>query len=99
MIESPFRSMSQNLVQATDRSADKGRVYTLHINLEFLAGPGIKARMARPTRIDFPGAWYHVFNRGIEKRFIFRSTRCYERFLELLATLPGRFGVRLTATR
>jgi putative transposase len=51
--------------------------------------------MARPTRIDFPGAWYHVFNRGIEKRFIFRSTRCYERFLELLATLPGRFGVRL----
>jgi putative transposase len=51
--------------------------------------------MARPTRIDFPGAWYHVFNRGIEKRLIFRSTRCYERFLELLAILPGRFGVRL----
>ncbi len=51
--------------------------------------------MARPTRIDFPGAWYHVFNRGIEKRLIFRSTRCYERFLELLAMLPGRFGVRL----
>jgi hypothetical protein len=29
--------------------------------------------MARPTRIDFPGAWYHVLNRGIEKRLIFRS--------------------------
>jgi len=29
--------------------------------------------MARPTRIDFPGAWYHVINRGIEKRLIFRS--------------------------
>jgi len=51
--------------------------------------------MARPTRIDFPGAWYHVLNRGIEKRSIFRSRRCYERFLELLSTLPGRFGVRL----
>jgi hypothetical protein len=28
--------------------------------------------MARQTRIDFPGAWYHVLNRGIEKRLIFR---------------------------
>jgi putative transposase len=51
--------------------------------------------MARPTRIDFPGGWYHVLNRGIEKRVIFRSTRCYERFLELLSCLPGRFGVKL----
>jgi putative transposase len=51
--------------------------------------------MARPTRIDFPGAWYHVFNRGIEKRSIFRSQRCYERFLELLSSLPARFGVKL----
>jgi putative transposase len=51
--------------------------------------------MARPTRIDFPGAWYHVLNRGIEKRVIFRSRRCYERFLELLSCLPARFGVKL----
>jgi putative transposase len=51
--------------------------------------------MARPTRIDFSGAWYHVLNRGIEKRTIFRSRRCYERFLELLSALPGRFGVKL----
>jgi hypothetical protein len=34
--------------------------------------------MARPTRIDCPGAWYHVLNRSIEKRSIFRSQRCYE---------------------
>jgi putative transposase len=51
--------------------------------------------MARPTRIDFPGAWYHVLNRGIEKRVIFRSKVCYERFLKLLSSLPGRFGVKL----
>jgi putative transposase len=51
--------------------------------------------MARPTRIDFPGAWYHVLNRGIEKRSIFRSQHCYERFLELLSALPGRFGVKV----
>jgi hypothetical protein len=29
--------------------------------------------MARPARIDFPGAWYHVLNRGVEKRLNFRS--------------------------
>ena len=52
-------------------------------------------RMARPTRIDFPGAWYHVVNRGIERRLIFRSGGCYERFLELVSTLPARFGVKL----
>ena len=26
---------------------------------------------------------------------IFRSTRCYEKFIELLSSLPERFGVRL----
>jgi REP element-mobilizing transposase RayT len=51
--------------------------------------------MARPTRVDLPGAWYHVLNRGIEKRAIFRSARCYERFIELLSRLPERFGVQL----
>src|SRR3981081_882817 len=51
--------------------------------------------MARPTRVDFPGAWYHVLNRGIEKRAIFRSRRCYEKFIELLSSMPKRFGVRL----
>jgi putative transposase len=51
--------------------------------------------MARATRVDFPGAWYHVLNRGIERRAIFRSTRCCEKFIELLSSLPERFGVRL----
>jgi REP element-mobilizing transposase RayT len=51
--------------------------------------------MARATRVDFPGAWYHVLNRGTESRAIFRSTRCCEKFIELLSSLPERFGVRL----
>src|SRR5260370_37615756 len=52
--------------------------------------------MARPTRVDFPGAWYHVLNRGIEKRAIFRSGRCYEKVIELLSSVPKRFGRLLT---
>ena len=51
--------------------------------------------MARATRVEFPGAWYHVLNRGTERRAIFRSTRCREKFIELLSSLPERFGVRL----
>jgi REP element-mobilizing transposase RayT len=51
--------------------------------------------MARATRVDFPGAWYHVLNRGTERRAIFRSKRCCEKFIELLSSLPERFGVRL----
>ncbi len=53
--------------------------------------------MARATRVDFQGAWYHVLNRGIERRTIFPTRRCNERFIELLSSLPERFGVQLHA--
>ena len=43
----------------------------------------------------FPGAWYHVLNRGAERRAIFRSKRCCEKFIQLLSSLPERFEVRL----
>jgi REP element-mobilizing transposase RayT len=51
--------------------------------------------MARPTRLDVEGGWYHVVNRGIEKRVIFRGVSGYEHFVELLAKLPQRFGLRV----
>ena len=51
--------------------------------------------MARPTRLDIEGGWYHVVNRGIEKRTIFRGTAGYERFLALLSKLPQRFGLKV----
>jgi putative transposase len=51
--------------------------------------------MARPTRLDLEGGWYHVLNRGIERRSIFKSSNCYSHFVELLSRLPKRFGVRI----
>jgi putative transposase len=51
--------------------------------------------MARPTRLDIAGGWYHVVNRGIERRVIFRGTAGYGHFIELLAKLPERFGLRV----
>ena len=38
--------------------------------------------MARPLRIAFPGAFYHVTARGNDRKAIFKSKRDRERFLE-----------------
>lgn len=40
--------------------------------------------MARPLRIEFPGAWYHVMNRGANRQNIFLDDSDRFRFLEIL---------------
>jgi putative transposase len=51
--------------------------------------------MARPTRIDVEGGWYHVVNRGIERRAIFKDERAYRHFVELVSKLPERFELKV----
>ena len=51
--------------------------------------------MARPTRLDNEGGWYHVVNRGIERRKIFRGVSSYEHFVGLVGKLPQRFGIKV----
>ncbi|MGH7902149.1 MAG: hypothetical protein ACRENZ_10470 [Thermodesulfobacteriota bacterium] len=41
--------------------------------------------MSRPRRIQFPGAIYHVMNRGIARRKKFIETADYEDFLKTIA--------------
>jgi putative transposase len=53
--------------------------------------------MARSLRIDVPQGWYHVLNRGVERRPIFPRTEANLHFLDLLGCLPSRFGVRIHA--
>jgi putative transposase len=53
--------------------------------------------MARPIRIDLPGGWYHVFNRGISRRPIFKTAEDYGRFLAVMGVMPSRFGIRFHA--
>lgn len=48
--------------------------------------------MARPLRIEFEGAVYHVTARGNEKRKVFFSRRDYEKFKEYLADGIEKFG-------
>ena len=53
--------------------------------------------MARPLRLEFEGAWYHVMNRGAGRRDIFADDDQRERFLDLLGELLERFGVETHA--
>jgi len=50
-------------------------------------------RMARPLRVEFAGAAYHVTARGNERRIIFRDDKDRQRFLETLGEACERFGL------
>jgi putative transposase len=47
--------------------------------------------MARPLRIVFPGAFYHVTSRGNEGRAVFKSRRDREKFAEYLESASERY--------
>ena len=48
--------------------------------------------MARPLRIEYPGAFYHVTSRGNERKPIFKSVRDREAFLGYLESATSRYG-------
>src|SRR6266496_1107768 len=54
-------------------------------------------RMARPVRIQFPGALYHVIVRGNERKAVLRSDRDRTDYLERLAHYAEKFEYRLLA--
>jgi REP element-mobilizing transposase RayT len=51
--------------------------------------------MARPLRIQYPGAVYHVTSRGNERKAIFKSRRDRERFIEYLQSATERYGAAI----
>jgi len=53
--------------------------------------------MARSLRIDVAHGWYHVLNRGVERRQIFPDEQANLHFLKLLGCLPSRFRIRIHA--
>ena len=53
--------------------------------------------MSRPLRIEYPGAYYHVMNRGRGRQRIYRSPRDYQRFINLLSETCAMWGVRVHA--
>ena len=49
--------------------------------------------MARPLRIQYPGAFYHITNRGNERKPIFKDDVDRSRFLEILAQSKDNYQV------
>ena len=53
--------------------------------------------MARPLRIQYEGACYHIMNRGLERRNIFLNNQHRKTFLNLLSEVSERFKVDIHA--
>ena len=53
--------------------------------------------MARKARVEFPGAVYHLLDRGDRREAIFRDDTDRERFLATLGEVCGRTGWRVHA--
>ena len=49
--------------------------------------------MARPLRVEYPGAYYHVINRGNNQEKIYKNDRDKEKFLEYLEKAAERFSI------
>ena len=47
--------------------------------------------MARPLRISYPGAFYHITSRGNEQKTVYRNIRDREKFLEYLGSATERY--------
>ena len=48
--------------------------------------------MARPLRIEYPGAFYHISSRVKERKAVFKSQRDREKFLAYLESATERYG-------
>jgi putative transposase len=53
--------------------------------------------MARPLRIEYPGAWYHVMNRVAGRGLVFKERWTTDLFLRMLQDLGQRFDVECHA--
>ncbi len=53
--------------------------------------------MAGPLRVEYPGAYYHVINRGNNQEKIYKNARDREKFLEYLEKAAERFSIIIHA--
>ena len=56
-----------------------------------------KHLMSRPLRIEYPGAWYHVMNRGRRAEEIFTERNDYCLFLDLLQESSELWNIKISA--
>ena len=73
--------------------------YTLSIAPSYLSNSFQAGRvhLARPLRIEYPGAFHHITSRGVARQDIFFDDADRDMFLQLLAQAYQRWGVILHA--
>lgn len=67
------------------------------ISLAYRPEPGYAWAMARPLRVEYEGALYHVMSRGIERRDIVSDDRDRQRWLEWLQRTVETYDWQLHA--
>lgn len=53
--------------------------------------------MPRPLRIEYPGAWYHVFSMAARRRPVFKTEEHRDLFLEVVQQTAETYGVEIHA--
>ncbi len=53
--------------------------------------------MSRPLRIEYPGAWYHVMNRGRRREDVFPLSSDYDAFLQIIRETVDAWGLKVSA--
>lgn len=53
--------------------------------------------MPRPLRIEYPGAWYHVFSMAARRRPVFKTEEHRDLFLEVVQQTAETYGVEVHA--
>jgi len=53
--------------------------------------------MSRPLRIEYPGAWYHVMNRGRRREDIFHQKEDYDAFLQIVRETVEVWNLKVSA--
>jgi REP element-mobilizing transposase RayT len=53
--------------------------------------------MSRPLRIEYPGAWYHVMNRGRRGENVFLQSEDYAAFLNIAREAADHWNLKIAA--
>ena len=53
--------------------------------------------MSRPLRIEYPGAWYHVMNRGRRGEAVFITDEDRGNFVDLVKESVEQWNVKVAA--
>ena len=91
----PGKGLRRGLRRVRPEGASQGQTWKKEIQLDIPFLKVILLIMARPIRIVYEGAVYHITIRGNERRPIFKNDEDRSYFIAKLAESVQRYDVRL----